>query len=55
MTDDTYTSDGPYDASSEEFADALDRAARRAEQAELERERAECEPGFFVAPDRFFD
>ncbi|HEX7002364.1 MAG TPA: hypothetical protein VF164_11785 [Trueperaceae bacterium] len=55
MADETYSSDGPYDVSDPELAAALDRAARRAEQAELERERAECEPGFFVAPDRFFD
>jgi hypothetical protein len=51
MTDDTYTSDGPYDVTSDEFVEALDRADRATERADRERAAKRERPGFFVAPD----
>lgn len=51
MTDDTYTSDGPYDASDPELVKALDRAERAVEDADRERAERRNHPGFFVVPD----
>ena len=51
MTDDTYASDGPYDVTSDEFVEALDRADQAVDKANRERAERKAKPGFFVAPD----
>lgn len=49
--DETYTSDGPYDVTSDEFVEALDRADQAVDKANRERAERKAKPGFFVVPD----
>lgn len=50
MTVETYSSDGPHDASSDEFIAALDNAVKATIAADQAREEAASKPGFFVVP-----
>lgn len=51
MTGQTYTSDGPYDATDPELVEAFDRAVQATKAADRLRAERKAKPDFFVVPD----